>query len=136
LADLNRKKSTNEQKLATSQQEIKAYQNNVDELQKIYQDLKNQKEDLKQQRSDIKNYANVKYALWQGNLYDKDYNNFLNAHLYRSYDKVIDRVDKNMALINNERTKYENKIYKTEGVIGQLKATINTLWRQIQNWID
>lgn len=128
--------SKNESKITAAESENAAYQAKVDELQSAYDDLKTAKGDLKDLRGNISSLASDTYSSWKGNKFDSIYSNYLSDTLYPSYSAVITEVDGNMATINNKICEYQNKIYSNEGLIGQLKSVINSLWTQIENWID
>ena len=113
-----------------------ALQDKVDALQRIYNELKDAKNELSALRNGVNHYAGKKYDLWAGHLYDQHFNRFLSRTLCGSYDYVIREIDRNMAKVNNERARSQNRILRNEGIIGNLKAAINTIVTQIQNWID
>ena len=45
-------------------------------------------------------------------------------------------IDDNLDAITTERTKYQNKILNTQGLIGRIEAAINSLVTKIENWFN
>lgn len=88
-------------------------------------------------KKDMVSFANKEYNDWKGNVFDIRYQDKLENDLVDSkFTKIIDIIDDNLDAINTERTKYENKILNTQGLIGKIEAAINSLVTRIENWLN
>ena len=88
-------------------------------------------------KKDMVSFANKEYNDWKGNVFDIRYQDKLENDLVDSkFTKIIDIIDDNLDAINTERTKYENKILNTQGLIGKIEAAINSLVTKIENWFN
>lgn len=88
-------------------------------------------------KKDMVSFANKEYNDWKGNVFDIRYQDKLENDLVDSkFTKIIDIIDDNLDAINTERTKYQNKILNTQGLIGRIEAAINSLVTRIENWFN
>ena len=88
-------------------------------------------------KKDMVSFANKEYNDWKGNVFDIRYQDKLENDLVDSkFTKIIDIIDDNLDAINTERTKYQNKILNTQGLIGKIEAAINSLVTRIENWLN
>lgn len=88
-------------------------------------------------KKDMVSFANKEYNDWKGNVFDIRYQDKLENDLVDSkFTKIIDIIDDNLDAINTERTKYQNKILNTQGLIGRIEAAINSLVTKIENWFN
>ena len=88
-------------------------------------------------KKDMVSFANKEYNDWKGNVFDIRYQDKLENDLVDSkFTKIIDIIDDNLDAINTDRTKYENKILNTQGLIGKIEAAINSLVTRIENWLN
>ncbi len=136
VAALQNSLSAKQQQVNKCTGQIAQYQQIVDELQRIHHQLEGAKSDLKHQKTRLVSFGFARYQNWKGTHFEKKYKEFITRKMQRDYDAVIKQIDKNMAIVNKMKADYQNRIYRNEGLIGQLKAAINSLVTQIENWVD
>ena len=136
-SELYAQMSSNETQISALQEENYDYQTRITQLKAVYEEMKQAKADLKAHKSHVEDFSNENLALWKGDLFKSRYQSFLQGTIASGdYNTVISEIDKNMAVVNNQRCEYENEMYRNEGLIGNLRSLINSIWTQIQNWID
>lgn len=113
------------------------YQKIVDKIKEIYNRMQEAKRQLNAQKNDLSSFSEEQLPLWQGNLHTTKFVNTVQQGLVSgSYPKIISQVDANMDALNNAKTDYENRILRNYGILGDLAACINSLWNQIENWVN
>jgi hypothetical protein len=136
VAELRASVSSKQNQVRGLSSENTANQAVVYELARIYENMKQAKDDLITQKNDMKSFAQEVYDFWKGEIFITEYRSYLLGQNQASYQLVVSQVDQNMAIVNNEKTRYENMILRNQGLIGELRAAINSLWTMIENWID
>ena len=92
---------------------------------------------MKDMKKDMVSFAHKEYNDWKGNVFDTRYQGKLKNDLVDSkFTKIIQIIDNNLDAINAERTRYQNKILNTQGLIGRIEAAINSLVTEIENWFN
>ena len=72
----------------------------------------------------------------QGQLFE-DYQNLLKTNLIdEGMSSYIKNIDTNLDALNNELMRLQNEVYRTEGIIGGIKASLNWLSTKIENLIN
>lgn len=118
-------------------QRIDEYNQKITEIEQIYKDMKIEKEQLISEKSDVQAVANESYSNWTGNLYDNEYEPILEDDLLNgSLKATIRAIDENLDALNDAKTRFENKINRTEGIIGTLEAGVNSLWNEVENLLN
>lgn len=137
LIDLQTALIAQKSKLRSEKTKLRNYKNKADALEKLYNRMKDKKENMIDMKKDMVSFANKEYNDWKGNVFDTRYQDKLQNDLVDSkFTKIIDIIDDNLDAINTERTKYENKILNTQGLIGKIEAAINSLVTRIENWLN
>lgn len=118
-------------------QRIDEYTQKISEVERIYKDLKTEKENLINEKRAVQAVANETYSNWVGNLHANEYEPLLmDDVLNGSFQVTINAIDENLDALNDAKTRFENKINRTEGIIGTLEAGINSLWNEIENLMN
>ncbi|MBM6614780.1 DUF5082 family protein [Desemzia sp. RIT804] len=118
-------------------QRIDEYNQKITEIERIYNDMKSEKDNLINEKSAVQAVANESYNNWNGNLYANEYEPMLvDDVLNGSLQLTIRAIDENLDALNDAKTRFENKISRTEGIIGTLEAGINSLWNEVENLMN
>lgn len=108
-------------------------QEKVDRLKDAKRILDGCYDDFGDVNKNVKKILQDKYS-WQGSNHDEFVN--LGAYLI-DYDKTYyNNIDTARDNVNSEIARLENEIYRQEGIIGELKALINSLWHKIENFFS
>lgn len=114
-----------------------SYKHKVDEIDKIYSEMQDVKKDMKKHKKDVTKYVEKSYKYWKGNTFKTRYQaNITECLIDGDYEKLLGKIDDNMDALNTEKTKYENLILKTGGIIGHISAGINSLVTEIENFVN
>lgn len=137
LIDLQTELIAKRNSLSSQKSKLRDYKNKAEALEKLYNRMKSKKEDMEDMKKDMVSFAHKEYNDWKGNIFDTRYQDKLKNDLVDSkFTKIINIIDDNLDAINTERTKYQNKILNTQGLIGRIEAAINSLVTQIENWFN
>ena len=137
LIDLQTELIAQRSNLSSQKTKLRDYKNKANALEKLYNRMKDKKENMIDMKKDMVSFANKEYNDWKGNVFDIRYQDKLENDLVDSkFTKIIDIIDDNLDAINTERTKYQNKILNTQGLIGRIEAAINSLVTKIENWFN
>lgn len=118
-------------------QRVDEYNQKISEIERIYNDMKTEKENLISEKRDVQAVANETYSNWTGNLYANEYEpKLVDDVLNGSLQVTINAIDENLDALNDAKTRFENKIHRTEGIIGTLEAGINSLWNEVGNLMN
>ncbi|MCL2811897.1 MAG: DUF5082 family protein [Clostridia bacterium] len=135
LANLHRRRDNTRNDIQRCETQVASLQEKVDDLRRIHRDMKDAKSDMQQFQRGMRGFAGERYPLWNGDLYT-EYQQFLLGNNQDNLRTVVNQVDRNMAIVNNQRTAYENEIFRQQGILGNLRATLNSILTAIRNWID
>ncbi len=109
----------------------------ADKIGRIYNEMKQAKSDLIDQKQNMDQFSQQKYPLWKGNLWANKCEKAMQDSLVSSgYPTLVRQVDANLDALNNAKTDYENRILRNYGILGDLAATINSLYTEIANWFN
>lgn len=137
LESLKRKRSEYRKKLAEEKAKLDEYRKKAEALDDLYKKMKEKKSDMKSLDKDLKSFSDESYPYWQGNVFRNRYEVKVKTDLIDDgYDKMIDIIDANLDEINNERTRYENLVYESNGIIGRIEESINSIITRIENWVN
>lgn len=137
LENLKRELSSNKKKLSEETVKMEGDQKKADVLNSLYKKMKKKKEEMEALQKSLKNFSGKSYEYWQGNVFNSRYENYVKQELLRNgYGKMLSIIDDNLDEINNKRTYYENQIYKSKGIIGNLHAGINSIVTSIENLMN
>lgn len=124
-------------RLSEEASRLREYQRKVDALTSLYERMKKKKEEMKALQGDLRSFVNKQYEYWRGNVFNNRYESKAREELAENdYGKMISIIDDNLDEINYKRAYYQNLIYESEGLIGDLEASINSVETQIENWIN
>jgi chromosome segregation ATPase len=124
-------------KLSEEAYRMEGYQKKVDVLDSLYKKMKEKKEDMESLQKSLKSFANETYEYWLGNVFNNRYEkNVREELLINGYGKMMTMIDDNLDEINNKRTYYENLIYESKGIIGNVQSCINSVATHIENWVN
>jgi uncharacterized coiled-coil DUF342 family protein len=137
LESLKRRRSEYRKKLAEEKAKLDEYRKKAEALDDLYKKMKEKKSDMKGLDKDLKSFSDESYPYWQGNVFRNRYEVKVKTDLIDDgYDKMIDIIDANLDEINNERTRYENLVYESNGIIGRIEESINSIITRIENWVN
>ena len=114
---------------------IASLEEQVSDLRRIHSDMRDARSDVRDFRRGVRTFANESYQYWDGNLF-REYQDFLRDEKLVNLRTVIDQISNNMVIVNNKRTELENEIFRQQGILGNLRATLNSIWTAIVNWVD
>lgn len=135
LEFLHQQLSSLQQRLANKRAERQRYLDIASDIGDIYNRMAADKRSLKTYRDSVKDFSREKFDLFSGDLYKNQYKTCI-GDLIGDYNTVISNFDTNMDRLNSVRSQYESKAYECGGIIGALQSQINTIVRQIQNWVN
>lgn len=124
-----------QRKLANKKAEKQKYLDIARNIGDIYNRMAADKAVMKTYRDSVKTFSNEKIDTFSGDLYKTQYKQGM-TDLVSDYNTVISNFDTNMDRLNTVRSQYESKAYECGGIIGALQSQINTIVRQIQNWVN
>lgn len=137
LWELKSQKEANTNKLNSEKEKLKGYSEMAAKLDDLYEKLQVKKHDMKSQKNDMDSFSDETYSFWEGDTFNNRYQNELKEELINTmYTNIITTIDNNLDAINTERTRYQNLCLESEGIIGKLAASINSLVTKIENWIN
>ncbi|QUW22977.1 DUF5082 family protein [Sporosarcina sp. Marseille-Q4063] len=94
------------------------------------------KSDLLDFKSKLNEESRENHAYWKGRLL-KEHNNIFKSSLIKgSLSTYINNVDRNLDDLNNELMRLQNEVYSTEGLIGNVKASLNWIATKIGNLVN
>ncbi len=132
-----------EQEYHAKQSELQAYNsqmallnNKIQRLQALKAEFVEHKSEVIQLQKKLKTLSKEDYEYWIGNRLDT-YQDLLKTDLINGslYD-YIKKIDQNLDELNNELMRLQNEVYRTEGIIGSIKAALNWLTTKIENLIN
>lgn len=137
IEDLKNRIQQYQNTIEDDRQRIDEYNQKITEIEQIYNEMANEKENLINEKSTVQAVANESYSNWTGNLYANEYEPMLvDDVLNGSLQATIHAIDENLDALNDAKTRFENKINRTEGIIGTLEAGINSLWNEVENLMN
>ena len=135
LESLRRDQQNTERDISNCEARIGVINGQADELKIIHGDLKNAKRDMKQYRTRMRNFSQERYTLWAGSLYN-NYREYMLGENQTNCQTVVNKIDENMALVNNKRTELLNQLDIQRGLLGRLRAGLRSIVTAITNWVD
>jgi len=119
----------------TKESEKAIVEKKVKRLKDAYDKVHTEVENARTLKSDFNNQDDFTGDEWKGTKSQQfENNNFENFK--NQYSVYITRLDGIQDDINTELTKQENKVISLNGDILGLGQAINSLWNQIQNWVN
>lgn len=126
-----------ENTIADDRQRINEYNGKIQDIDRIYNEMKIEKDNLVTEKSHVRTLSNETYANWKGDLHSNEYEPLLvDDVLNGSLQTTIRAIDENLDALNDAKTRFENKINRTEGIIGTLQAGVNSLWNEVENLLN
>lgn len=117
---------------AASDKEIA--QRKVERLKTAYDQVHSVAERARELKSAVQKHE-VTGDEWKGRKSDK-YTDYVSVDFKSNYSSYVGRLDIIQDSINSELTKQENTVLRLSGDIFGLGQAINSLWSQIQNWVN
>lgn len=137
ISILNTKLNELKEELREQEALNNSYRKKVDELGKIYREMQDVKKDMKKHKKEVSKFVEKTYKDWKGNTFKTRYQaNLTECLIDGDYEKLLGKIDDNLDALNTEKTKYENLILKTGGIIGHISAGINSLVTEIENFLN
>ncbi|MBU3099294.1 MULTISPECIES: hypothetical protein [Clostridium] len=137
LEDLKMDVEAYKKNLSEEASMMEANQKKADALDSLYKKMKEKKEDMESLQKSLSTFANETYECWLGNVFNTRYEkNVTEELLVNGYGKMLTIIDDNLDEINNKRTHYENLIYESKGIIGNVESCINSVTTHIENWVN
>ncbi|MGE7367077.1 YwqH-like family protein [Desemzia incerta] len=137
LEDLKGRIQQYQATIEDDRQRIEEYNQKITEIDRIYQAMKSEKEQLVDEKRAVQTLADQTYENWTGDLYSNGYAPKVEEDIVNgSFRATIHAIDENMDALNDAKTRFENKISRTEGIIGTLEAGINSLWNEVENLMN
>ena len=110
-----------------------AIQEKIDQLKTAKRTLGNCYDSYSDISRAVKSDISASYE-WNGSQYDR-FSEFGDS-LITANKTYNDNIDEARDAINSEIARLENEIYRQDGIIGQLRAWINTLAHKIENFFN
>lgn len=137
IEDIKERIRQYEATIADDRQRIDEYNDKIADIDRIYNDMKTEKDNLLLEKREVRAIANESYPNWKGNLHSNEYEPLLvDDILNGSLQTTIHAIDENLDALNDAKTRFENKISRTEGIIGTLQAGVNSLWNEVENLLN
>lgn len=121
--------------LSAKRRQRQQYMQTAAEIGRIYDRMKQDKDIVKVYKSSVESLYKTRYGGFKGFQFDNVYKAEL-RNLLAEYKAVINAMDANLDNLNNVRRQYENKGYQCDSIIGSLQSAANSVYRQIQNWVN
>ena len=118
--------------LSAKEAEKQGYLDTAANIKAVYDRMKEDKDVIKGYKDSLKTFIEENYESFKGDLHVNTYQAQGNV-LIDSYKQVISDIDTNLDRLNTARCEYENKAYRCDPIIGELRAMINTIVTSIQN---
>lgn len=137
LEDLKGRIQQYQATIEDDRQRIEEYSQKISEIDQIYQAMNDEKELLSDEKRAVQTLANETYSNWTGDLHSNEYEPKLEEDILNgSLQVTIRAIDENMDALNDAKTRFENKISRTQGIIGTLEAGINSMWNEVENLMN
>lgn len=137
IEEIKRRIRNYENQIAQDRANISDYRTKIDEIDQLYQDMRQEKESLSDLKRQLNQLANENYENWQGDIHRQQYIPRVKDQLISgSLTTTIRNVDDNIDALNRAKTEFENRINRTEGVIGHLEGLVNSAWTSIENLMN
>lgn len=125
------------EKLIEEANKRREYQGKVDALNSLYERMKTKKDEMENLKNSLKSFVDKSYDYWQGDVFNNRYETNVRQELLENdYGKMLTIIDDNLDSINNIKMNYQNLIYQSNGIIGDVQICINTIKTQVQNWTN
>lgn len=137
LDSLKSKQNSYKKDLSEEKANLEMYQEKVDALDSLYDKMKDKKEEMESLKKSLKSFVNESYDHWKGNVFNDRYETHVRDELLENgYGKMMTIIDNNLDEINSEKRYYQNLIYQSKGIIGDLQSVLNSIAVKIQNWVN
>ncbi|MBO1912840.1 DUF5082 family protein, partial [Microvirga sp. 3-52] len=87
-------------------------------------------------KSKLNGESKESHTHWKGQLLNEHNNLFKSSLIKGSLSTYIKKVDRNLDDLNTELMRLQNEAYSTEGLIGQIKASLNWISTKIGNLVN
>ncbi|GAF65085.1 ABC transporter ATP-binding protein [Bacillus sp. TS-2] len=136
LQSLRSDRSSKQQELRACTNEVAVLNNKIAKLDIIIEDFAQFKRDVQEHRNHFRQVSNETYDDWKGTLFIQSRTNMSSNIYMSSLREYVNKVDDHLDELNNERMRLQNEIYSTEGLMGNIKASINWLSTKITNLLN
>lgn len=134
--ELQQQYSAKQSELNVCYGQITSLEDKISQLEALKKEFVTLKSDANQLKRDLTMETFQVHEYWQGQLFE-DYQNLLKTNLIdEGMSSYIKNIDTNLDALNNELMRLQNEVYRTEGIIGSIKASLNWLSTKIENLIN
>lgn len=134
--ELQQQYSAKQSELNVCYRQITSLEDKISQLEALKKEFVQLKSDANQLKRDLTMETLQVHEYWQGQLFE-DYQNLLKTNLIEEgMSSYIKNIDTNLDALNDELMRLQNEVYRTEGIIGGIKASLNWLSTKIENLIN
>lgn len=120
-----------------------AYQNHINTLTANLEVLKASRDTVQSVKDNVREIKNSIYWIpedkitgWTGTNFEAVRVMSQETDFVTSYQSYIDRIDEVLDSLNNEVTRVQNEIWEQEGLWGDIKSALNSLYNSIRNFFN
>lgn len=135
-SQLQYKVSKKQTELQNSCSHVASLNGKIARIRAVIQEFTDFKSDVIDLKKDVKTIADKDYDYWKGDRFDKYKDKLKDSVINNSLSDYISKIDRNIDDLNDALMQLENDVYRTEGIIGMIKADINWLKTKIKNLVN
>lgn len=135
-AELQQDYSTTQGELNVCYDELSGLENRITQLEALKKEFKSLKSDANELKRNLTMESIQVHEYWKGELFGEHQNILTSELINDGMQTYVKNIDTNLDALNNELLRLQNEVYKTEGIIGHLKASLNWISKKIENLIN
>lgn len=135
-AELEQDYSAKQSELNVCYNDLGGLEERISKLEALKKEFKSLKSDANELKRHLTMESLQVHEYWKGELFG-DHQNLLKSELiHDGMQTYVKNIDTNLDALNNELMRLQNEVYRTEGIIGHLKASLNWISTKIENLIN
>lgn len=135
-AELQRDYSAKESELNMCVSNLSGLEEQISRLKELKREFVTLKSDANELKRNLVMESLQHHDYCKGQLFG-EYNNLLTSNLVNEgMITYVKNIDTNLDALNNELMRLENEVYRTEGIIGSIKASLNWITTKLENLVN
>jgi len=134
--ELEQEYSTKQSELNVCYDDLSGLEERIRQLEALKNEFKTLKSDANELKRNLTMESLQVHEYWKGELFGEHQNLFKSELIHDGMQTYVKNIDTNLDALNNELMRLENEVYRTEGIIGHLKASLNWISTKIENLVN
>lgn len=118
------------------EQRISELESNLEQLKSARDIVADVKENIKDIKKEIKKFPDKELSEWQGYNFNELKDSSEEGYFKNYYEFYIDNIDDIQDSLNDEITSVQNEIWEKDGIWGDIKSALNSVWNEIRNFFN